>query len=104
MDGFSEHIKALDELDVGVVAASADGLDDAKAMQAKLAFPVGHSVSRQTASTLGAWWESSREFVQPAEFVVRADGRIAASSYSDGPLGRMDAADTVKLVRFFESK
>ena len=28
---------------------------------------------------------------------------IMASSYSDGPIGRMDAADIVKLVNFYES-
>jgi len=26
------------------------------------------------------------------------------SSYSDGPLGRIDAADVVKLVNFYESQ
>jgi hypothetical protein len=26
------------------------------------------------------------------------------SSYNDGPLGRIDAADVVKLIRFYESR
>jgi hypothetical protein len=26
------------------------------------------------------------------------------SSYSDGPLGRIDAADAIKLIKFYESR
>ena len=85
------------------MAASADALDKARELQEEIAIPIAHSVTQAMASTIGAWWQDSREFIQPAEFIVRADGRIAASSYSDGPLGRMDAADVIKLVGFFES-
>ena len=30
-------------------------------------------------------------------------GKVVLSSYSDGPLGRVDAGDVVKLVNFYES-
>jgi hypothetical protein len=42
--------------------------------------------------------------MQPSEFVVGADNKIIVSSYSDGPLGRMDAADVVRLIQFYESR
>jgi len=29
---------------------------------------------------------------------------VISASYSDGPLGRMDAADIVKMVNFYESQ
>jgi hypothetical protein len=53
---------------------------------------------------LGSWWEERRQFIQPSEFVIGADNKIIVSSYSDGPLGRIDAADVVKLIRFYESR
>ena len=37
------------------------------------------------------------------EFVIDAGGKILASSYSDGPLGRIDAADVVRTIRRLES-
>jgi hypothetical protein len=56
------------------------------------------------ADALGAWWEDRRGLIQPSEFIVGADGNVIASSYSDGPLGRIDAADVVKLVNLYESR
>ncbi len=37
--------------------------------------------------------EEWRDIVQPSEFIVGRDGRVVASSYSSGPLGRIDAPD-----------
>jgi hypothetical protein len=38
------------------------------------------------------------------EFIVGTDGKVIVSSYSDGPLGRIDAADVIKLIKFYESR
>jgi len=97
--GFAKLKAELDALGVRIVAASVDSLEKAKEVAAELSFPVGYGVSRQTADTLGAWWEERRSIIQPSEFVLGADGRVVASSYSDGPLGRIDAADVVKLIQ-----
>jgi len=67
-------------------------------------FPVGYGVTREIADKLGSWWEERRQFIQPSEFVIGADNKIIVSSYNDGPLGRIDAADVVKLIRFYESR
>lgn len=85
------------------MAASVDPLDKAQEVAADLSFPIGYGVTRDVANTLGSFWEDRRNIIQPSEFVVGADGNIMASSYSDGPLGRMDAADIVKMVNFYES-
>lgn len=53
---------------------------------------------------MGAWWMDARSIIQPAEFVIGEDGKVVASSYSAGPLGRMDAADVVKLIKFYEAR
>ena len=55
------------------------------------------------ANTLGSWWEERRQIIKPSEFLLGPDGKVMASSYSDGPIGRMDAEDIVKVVNFYES-
>ena len=94
----------FDALDVKIVAASVDALDKAREVADEVAFPVGYGVTRETADRLGAWWEDRRSFIQPSEFIVGADAKIVAASYSDGPLGRIDAADVVRLVKLYESR
>ena len=87
-----------------VFAASVDPIDKAKEVAAEVTFPIGYGVTRATADALGSWWEDRRSFIQPSEFIVGADGKIVASSYSAGPLGRFDAEDVVKLVKFYDSR
>jgi len=84
--------------------ASVDPLDKAKEIAAGVSWPVGYGVTREVADELGAWWEERRGFAQPAEFIVGRDGKVIASSYSSGPLGRIDAADVVKLINFYEAQ
>jgi len=82
---------------VSVLAASVDPLEKATEVAAGLSFPFGYGLTRGVADTLGAWWNEQRNSMEPAEFVVDASGKIMASSYSFGPLGRFDAADVVRL-------
>lgn len=98
MVGFAKLKAELDELGVRVVAASADPLEKAREVASEVSFPIGFGVSREVADTLGAWWEERRGIIQPAEFVVDAEGVVVSSSYSDGPIGRMDAADVIKMI------
>lgn len=104
MAGFERQKKELDALGVKVTAASVDPIDKAKEVAADLSFPIGYGVTREIADTLGSWWEDRRSFIQPSEFIVGADGKIVASSYSAGPLGRFDAEDVVKLIKFYDSR
>lgn len=103
MVGYSELKDEFDKIGVKVVAASVDPIDKAQEVADEVNFPVGHGVTRDIADTLGSWWEDRRQIIQPSEFVVGADGNVVASSYSDGPLGRIDAGDVVKMVNFYES-
>jgi hypothetical protein len=70
----------------------------------EVSFPIGHGITRDIANTLAAWWEDRRNIIQPSEFIVGVDNKIIVSSYSDGPLGRIEGADVVKLIRFYESR
>jgi peroxiredoxin len=102
--GFEKLKPELDALGVKIVAASVDPLDKAREVAAGLSFPVAYGVTRAAADLVGAWWEERRAIIQPSEFVVAADGRVRASTYSSGPIGRIDPADVVKLVNFYDKQ
>jgi len=89
---------------VRVVAASVDPLDKATPVAAGLSFPLGYGVTRAQAEQLGAWWEERRGIVQPSEFLLGAGGKILQSSYSSGPIGRLDATDVVRMANFLDAQ
>jgi peroxiredoxin len=102
--GFEKQRKDLEAVGADVVAASVDPLDKAQEVAAEVSYPIGYGLTRETADKLGAWWEERRSIIQPAEFIVGRDGKVVASSYSSGPLGRIDPADVVKLISFYEAQ
>ena len=105
MDGFSRSRQALADTGVGLLlAASVDTGDAARKVAAGLDFPVAEGVTRVQARQLDSWWEDRRGIIQPSEFVLDRTGRVVASTYSSGPIGRMDAQDVVKYVRFLEKR
>jgi peroxiredoxin len=102
--GFERQRKELEAVGAKVVAASVDPLDKAKEVAAEAGYAIGYGVTREQAERIGAWWEERRGIVQPAEFIVGRDGKVISSTYSSGPIGRIDAADVVKLINFYESQ
>ena len=104
MVGFKAVKGELDALGAKVVAASVDPIEKAREVAGEVSFPIGYGVTRDIANTMGAWWENRRNFIQPAEFVVGTNNKIMVSSYSDGPLGRIEGADVVSLIRFYEAR
>ena len=105
MDGFSRNRAALAEAGVGfILAASVDTGDQAGEVTAGLDFPVAEGVTRDQALALDSWWEDRRSIIQPSEFVLDRAGRVVTSTYSSGPIGRMDAEDVAKLVAFYERR
>lgn len=104
MAGFEKIRPELDALGVKVVAASVDPIDKAREVAAELSFPVGYGVTRAMADQLGSWWEERRSIIQPSEFLVAADGKVRASTYSSGPIGRVEPSDVVKLVNFYDKQ
>lgn len=104
MAGFEKHKSELDALGVKVVAASIDPLDKAKLVGDEVSFPIGYGATRAMADQLGSWWEERRGLIQPSEFLVAADGKVRASTYSSGPIGRVDPADVVRLVTFYDKQ
>lgn len=94
----------LDALGIKVAAASVDPLDKAKEVADEVNFPVGYGVSRDIADALGSWWMPGREAIQPTELIIGPDGKIVASSYSDGPLARTQAEDVISLVKIYDKR
>ncbi|MSP98665.1 MAG: redoxin domain-containing protein [Betaproteobacteria bacterium] len=104
MVGFEKVKAELDALGVTVFAASVDALDKATEVAAELSFPMAYGVAREVADKLGCWWEERRSIFQPANFIIDAQGEILASTYSDGPIGRMEAIDVVRYITFREAQ
>ena len=104
MDGFEQQRTGLESIGAKIVAASVDEIEKATEIAAGKGFLFGYGVTREIAQTLDSWWEERRQIIQPSEFIVNSENRVVSSSYSDGPLGRMDAADVVKLIHFYESQ
>jgi peroxiredoxin len=102
--GFAEKKDELDALGIKVAAASVDPVDKAREVADEVNFPVGYGVTRDDADKLGSWWEERRQIIQPTELIVGADGRIVASSYSDGPLARTLADDVISLVKIYDKR
>jgi peroxiredoxin len=102
--GFEKLKNELDALGAKAFAASVDPIEKAREVAAEVSFPVGYGVSRAIADKLGSWWEERRSIIQPSEFVISSEGKVLASSYSDGPIGRIDAADVIKMINFREAQ
>lgn len=104
MAGFEKLKAELEAVGAKVFAASVDPIDKAGEVAAELSFPVGYGVTRAIADQLDSWWEERRSIIQPSEFIMTTEGKIIASSYSDGPVGRIDAADVIKVINFREAQ
>jgi len=98
------ELETLKSLDVSVVAASVDDAEKAREVAAELSFPVAHGMTRAQADSIDAWWEDRRGIIQPSEFLLKADHTVIYSTYSSGPLGRMNPPDVVKMAQFLEKQ
>ena len=73
-------------------------------MAQDLQIPVAYGMTRTDGDRIGAWWEERRNFIQPSEFLLDDSGKVLISSYSAGPLGRIEGPDVVKLIKLYESR
>jgi peroxiredoxin len=98
LDGFRAIKQELENRNITVVAASSDPQDKAGEMASNIDLPVGFGVNQEMIESLGGYWQATRQFAQPAEFLLDPSNKIVQLSYSDGPLARTEAADVIKLV------
>lgn len=104
MAGFAKLYPDLQALGAKAIAASVDPIDKAKEVAAELPFPVAYGVTRAQADAIDAWWEDRRSIIQPSEFLLDASGKVLSSTYSSGPIGRVDAADVIRNINFREKQ
>ncbi len=104
MAAFEKARPDLDALGIKAVAASVDPLDKAREVAAEVSYPIGYGVTRAMAAQLGSWWEDRRGIIQPSEFVLDAAGKVRASTYSSGPIGRVEPGDVIRLVQFYDKQ
>jgi len=102
--GFESEKKGLEALGAKVIAVSVDPEDKAKEMADEVSFPVAFGATRADGDAVGAWWGEPQNIIQPSEFIVGEDGKVVFSSYSSGPIGRLDADDAIKLMNFNEKR
>ena len=88
---------------MSIVAGTVDTEEQTLEVAKDLSFPVAYGMTREDADQIGAWWEPRRDHIQPSEFILRGDGKVIASTYSNSPVGRMDPAETLVLMKFLDS-
>jgi peroxiredoxin len=92
---------------IKVVAASTDPLEKARETvdEHSLSFPVGYGLPlKETARTLGAFYEERRQVLNSTGFLIRPDGTVAAAQYSSRSIGRLTWQEVVALVQLDKSQ
>ena len=83
-----------------VIAASVDPLDKTTEFAADKNYRFAYGTSKEDGDVLDSWYQAERKFIQPSEFLLDPTGKVLYSSYSDGPIGRMDPNETYSLVQY----
>ena len=114
LEGYRKYRVLFEKLDVSIIAASVDSLEDTKRLWKGEKFPYSgkemgftlcYGVDKKTSDMLGAYWNHNDNFMQPAEFVINCySGKIVICAYSDGGLGRMDAGDVIGALSGIEKR
>jgi hypothetical protein len=87
---------------VSIVAGTVDSEEKTLEVAEPLNFPVAYGMTRPDGDSIGAWWDDRRDHIQPSEFILKGN-RVMASTYSNSPVGRMDPAETLMLLKFIDS-
>lgn len=103
MVDFEGRIGEFNKLNIQIMAASSDTLENAHKMkeEAKLSFTLGWGLNAQEVSeATGAFFDDKKNFVHATGFVINPEGKIVVASYSTGAIGRLTAADTLGLILY----
>ncbi|MBT70703.1 MAG: hypothetical protein CMQ15_01480 [Gammaproteobacteria bacterium] len=102
--GFEERRAAFQEQGVAIIAATVDSEQELEPIAESVQFPVTWGMSRTDGDAIGAWWEPRRDHIQPSEFLLSGSGKVMISSYSNSPIGRMDPAEALTLVKYLNEQ
>ena len=107
MAAFDRAQDKLQAEDIRAMAASTDPREKAAETVAELglSMPIGYGLPvKETAATLGAFFEERRGFLHATGFVVKPDRTIAVAQYSTGPIGRLVWQDVLGLVQHYKKQ
>ncbi|GAC1404751.1 MAG: hypothetical protein NVSMB59_24170 [Vulcanimicrobiaceae bacterium] len=102
MADFQKHANDFARESIDVVAASVDSQDDASKVvrELGLTYPVAYGLDAlRFARTHGAFYDATDPYVHATGFVIEPNGAIAVASYSNGSIGRLAAADCLKVIQ-----
>ena len=93
----------LNRLGIKVIAVSTDAEAAARktVSDSKLSFPVGFGITEADIAAAGAVQGERKDLVivQPAEFILRPGGEVAASLYATTQVGRMSPREIAVFVK-----
>ena len=107
MADYQSHLKEFEEENVGLLALSVDPLEKAKETvdESSLDFPVAYGLEMpRDADKIGAFWEERRGIIHATAFILDPERRVLDATYSNGPIGRIVAADALGHIQFFKRR
>ena len=103
LDAVQEKYRFLNRLGIKVIAASTDAEAGARKTisDGKLTFPIGFGITEADIAAVGAVQGERKDLTitQPAEFILRPGGEVAASLYATTQVGRMSPHEIAAFVK-----
>jgi peroxiredoxin len=100
---FQERLNEFNEKGIKIIGASVDNLEDAQKMieRNKLTFSMVYGMdAKEFAGMTGAFFDDRKGYIHATAFIIKPDGAIGDVVYSTGPIGRLAASDTLRLIEF----
>ncbi|PLX84851.1 MAG: hypothetical protein C0617_06475 [Desulfuromonas sp.] len=106
MADFQARFGDFEQEGIALFAFSTDPLEEArKTVEGDgLAFPVLWGVDGPgAAERLGAVYEARRDIIHPCAYILRG-GTVFNATVSNGPVGRLTAADALGLITYMKTQ
>ncbi len=107
LQGYAAARAALDAASIKVAAVSVDDEATATALARRLgpAVRIGYGADAGTvAAATGALVNPVPHHLQPSAFMLAPDGSVLLSALSSGPVGRLTAAEAVRMVTLIRAR
>lgn len=107
LSDFQKHLEQFAGVNAKVVALSVDAKADAEQTVNRhhLAFPVAYGLDAQAvAAEVGNYLSDGSDgkptYSQATGFILAPDGKVAVAVYASNAIGRLNAADTLGLIKY----
>ena len=110
LSDFQTHAEQFAALNTKIVALSVDSRSEAQETVSKhdLNFPVAYGIDAQAvAATVGNFLSNGSDgkptYSQATGFVLSPDGKVVVALYSSSAVGRLNAAETLGVLKYAQS-